>query len=197
MELHRGHTVFNTKSEGGEFLIKLGFTRVLFISNVKHEGTLNRRTSLAEIWGGGGRGRVVFLWRTRDHVWVRAYLIAIVRFLLFLWVLLLQTLPSSIQGWKIPLRLLDIPRRTFCDVRWSFLEGLAKETIRVRRTVKKRKRKRGEGGKKGGIPNRGIFAALWPWTKTISRDNLVKDHSFPQGTLQRGIFFFSFCNAPR
>lgn len=49
MELHRGHTVFNTKSEGGEFLIKLGFTRVLFISNVKHEGTLNRRTSLAEI----------------------------------------------------------------------------------------------------------------------------------------------------
>lgn len=61
MELHRGHTVFNTKSEGGEFLIKLGFTRVLFISNVKHEGTLNRRTSLAEIWGGGGRGRVVFL----------------------------------------------------------------------------------------------------------------------------------------
>lgn len=55
MELHRGHTVFNTKSEGGEFLIKLGFTRVLFISNVKHEGTLNRRTSLAEIWGGGKR----------------------------------------------------------------------------------------------------------------------------------------------
>lgn len=48
-----------------------------------------------------------------------------------------------------------------------------------------------EEEKEGGSPTGGIFAALWPWTKTISWDNLVKDHSFPRGTLQRGRFFFA------
>lgn len=196
MELHRGHTVFNTKSEGGEFLIKLGFTRVLFISNVKHEGTLNRRTSLAEIWGGGGERKGSFSMKDEGPRLSARLLNRHCE---------IPPLPLSAPPPNSPLIHPRVKNTltasghsaTLCDVRWSFLEGLAKETIRVRRTVKKRKRKRGEGGKKGGIPNRGIFAALWPWTKTISRDNLVKDHSFPQGTLQRGIFFFSFCNAPR
>lgn len=115
--------------------------------NVKHEGTLNRTTSLAEIWGGGrGKGQGSFSMKDEGpRLSARLLNRAIVRFLLFLWVLLLQTLPSSggaIQGWKIPLRLLDIPRLfvTYGD--------LSSRASRKKQYECGKKRKRKRGGKK-------------------------------------------------
>lgn len=142
---------------------------------------MNRRTSLAEITGGREEGS--FSIKGEERLSARL----LNRHCQIPPPSALQTLlPRPTKGEKYPY----LGFWTFRDPLWYGDLSSRKEIIRVRRIkrIKKCGRKKKKGG---GSPTGGIFAALWPWTKTISWDNLVKDHSFPRGTLQRGRFFFA------
>lgn len=175
---------------GGEFHQARFHASPRTLSRTYHEGTLNRRTSLAEITGEGSfsiKGRLSARLLNR-HCQIPP-------------LSALQTLlPHPSKGEKYPY----LGFWTFRDPLWygDLSSRSAKEIIRVRRTVRrvKKKNKKNRGGKKkkgGGSSTDGIFAALWPWTKTISTAQSCQGSPLFHEERCKGEFFLFFCNAPR